>query len=428
LVAADRGISAGQARFRELRKQLPLVDLHSCNEALQDQLQTIIRNKWENSEKFAEKYGLSSNWSLGKEVICTPVLEISEKREIEKTAPSLDVSCAFGQYEFARYRLVITERLSQDSASKTDSWGSVVDSGQFDVNPVADLDDEEAGMEIQRPSPKTLTVQSKRAVPEKKRSFAIKQCLRDLFELQPGMQIFSPFHTDKSTKLLTYSKWPYAQQSCQISLAEHASLKQLYTHQRSAYVSLMTAPHILNPESCQRGTDPVAIVESDNRSAEYWLSFSTGSLNINGIISDGQFQDSMTTVTVQQTLISFIRNHMSKAPALRQYDCSNAQTLWHSHHFCPKICRVLGRSNLCERVHISEKGMRVSLRKGGRAGLNFDQSYIDYEVMHKMKKRFDDRATFVIRFIDQEGWNYFMAVFIEGEMYQALRAAIEDNK
>lgn len=441
---AQEGVVAATADFTPISDIHHQQDLDSCTNALKARLQQALASKMYEGGEFVKKFHLDVNWAISPQVQCHQEhLSILSKRKSGEEIADIRVVCSLagtnGMSEFASYWL----NIDQPSIMHT-SKGQF--NGEESLHPDEHSDHQLHLDKLQDQVPMPLSPSNQR---QPFQSLAhegsshlsggsnrfldnLNFCLNALFQQQPELRIFSPFHSESSNVLLSFKVWPPAQRTCRARLISSNALARLYDKDRTSFIALMASPAITNPVECQRATLPAAITkEQSGNSSEYWLMFleyvrnylHSDIFTVEQLVADYAFEKESDGAAFLKNVFSILHSGLDKDAATSQYDCTKPEVLWHSENFCPKMCRVLVDSNFCKRVYIGESGLKMSLRGESAVHESVDNTKRQWEVLFGIKKRFADRDTIVLKLKSSPSnerhpsKTFYAAIFLEGEQY-----------
>ena len=414
-------ITSASSKWNEERAYLLHEDLHECVASLEQTIQNSIKIKYKNAEKYKLAHGIASNWSLSKPLPeCNGVVIGKEYKAL----------CYLNMKQFAEYRIILENNILEDDNDATAHDAESITIYQTDTmfsHLCASKDDEI--IEDYCPSEhRSIFTLSDTSMEQMKKGFT--ECLCDLFKSYPSLDSFSPFRYEPLS--LHYSKHGGAVKKCTAKIVSSIDrFWNMYNSDKPMFLQLMTAPDRPNPESCQRNTLPVRVKEEDDSHWDKFLS-SSREFNVEMIMETGHECSSTKVNQLWVSLLSFLKAKLEKRPQSSQFDCTKPQTLWHSPHFCPEMCRILHKFGFCERLYIDRSGLKVSLRGDNSYlsnwGMNMvpimktlvDPSYRDLQMLSIMKTQYDDWAVYGLNLQGKER-NYYLVVFLEGAIYQEFK-------
>lgn len=441
---AQQGMVAASADFVFIGDLHHRQDLDSCANALQARLQQVLTSKLYQGNEFVAHHHLKSNWALDGQVICShDNFAISPENTFEDRSVGFKVVCTFtnvrGTREFASYWLTIDPpMMEQDSIDHiSDGANMAQEVDHADHQPLMDkppapslkqADSFRRASFLQKPS----SSMSGAATGRSRISEGLDGCIAALFEMQPELRIFSPYHKESTNIPLTFQVWPFEHRACRAKLAPSSALHSLYEESRDLYVVLMTSPAIPNPIECQRGTLPATISGEDmGHSAEYWPLFSlyvhnylySEAFAVEQLVTDYVFDKESDGAAFLKALFAILHSSLGRDIVANQYDCTRPEVLWHSSDFCPQMCRVLIDSNFCKRVYVADSGLKISLRGESSVHESLDDTKRQWEILFKMKKNFADRSTIILQLRASSkdkkypGKLFYTAIFLEGDLH-----------
>lgn len=440
---AQQGVVAATADFALISDIHHQQDLDSCRHALQARLQQALASKVYEGNEFIREFHLKQNWAIEPQINCyQESFAIGLKGNSDESIPSVRVTCSFvgvnGVSEFASYLLNV-DKPAMMYLSEDQVYGdkAVIRSDEPSDHkpPLGNYQDQGLvpSNSFGQRQPPQLSHEGPSHLSGRNRLFEdLNACLAALFQMQPELRIFSPFHEESSSVPLSFKVWPLAQKTCRARLIHDPVLHRLYEEDRASFVALMSSPAITNPIQCQQGTLPASITkEQSGNSFEYWPMFLEYVRNylysdiftVEQLATDYTFERESDGAAFLKTLFSILHSGLSKDTMASQYDCTKPEVLWHSENFCPKMCRVLVDSNFCKRVYIGESGLKMSLRGESSVHESIDNTKRHWEVLFGIKKNFADRATIVLRLKSSSSnekhasKTFYAAVFLEGRLY-----------